>query len=202
MVKALYGNVDDITLTDDKALIISPDEGAMSRCLYYSTVLELDIATFYKRRDYNKIVNGRNPIVSHDFLGKPIDVEGKDVIIIDDIIAEGGSILAVAGKVREMGARRIFVFITFGQFCAGPERFDRAYKEGVIDKIFVANTTYHSEELKSRPWFIEVDISKYLAKLIDGLNCDHSISKLLNPVQRIKALKELQEKENKKNKNT
>jgi ribose-phosphate pyrophosphokinase len=193
MVKALYDNVDDIKLTRDKALIISPDEGAVSRCLFYSTVLEMDIAMFFKRRDFTRLVNGTNPIVSHDFLGKNEDVAGKDVIIIDDILARGDSILAVAVQLRKMGAGRIFVFITFGQFSAGTERFDEAYENGIINKIFVTNTTYKPEKIKSKPWFCEVDISKYLAKIIDGLNCDHSISNLLNPVNRIKSLKESKE---------
>ena len=196
MIKSLYSNVDDIELTSDKALIISPDEGGMTRCLYYSSVLGLDIGMFYKRRDYSRVVNGKNPIISHDFLGK--DVEGKDVIIIDDIIATGESMMDVARKLSEMGARRTFVFITFGQFCAGAAPFDKAYDEGVINKIFVANTTYKSDEIKAKPWFCDVDISKYLAKIIDGLNCDHSLSGLLNPVHRIKALKCSQESENKK----
>jgi len=149
---------------------------------------------FYKRRDYSKIVNGRNPIVSHDFMGKDTDVAGKDVIIIDDILASGDSILDVAEKLHKMGAKRTFVFITFGQFTAGTAPFDKAYEAGVINKILVTNTTYKPEEIKSRPWFCDVDISKYLAKIIDGLNCDHSLSNLLNPVHRIKALRELKEK--------
>jgi len=190
MIKALYENVDDIELTRDKALIISPDEGAMSRNEYYSSVLDLDIATFYKRRDYTRIVNGKNPILSFDFLGKDTDVTGKDVILIDDIIASGDSILNVVKQVHEMGAKRIFVFITFGQFAAGTERFDEAYENGVINKIFVTNTTYKSEDIINKPWFCEVDISKYLAKLIDAINCNHSISKLLNPIHRIQALKD------------
>jgi ribose-phosphate pyrophosphokinase len=190
MIKALYGNVDDIELTRDKALIISPDEGGMSRCLRYSSLLGLDIGMFYKRRDYTKVVKGENPIVSHDFMGKSKDIEGKDVIIIDDIIASGKSLLEVARKLHGMGARRIFIFVTFGQFCAGPEPFDAAYANGVIHKIFVANTNYKSDEIKSKPWFCDVDLSKYLAKLIDALNCDHSISVLLNPVKKIKALGE------------
>ena len=198
MIKALYDNVDDIHLTRDKALIISPDEGGVSRCLFYSTLLDLDIAMFYKRRDYTKIVNGRNPIVSHDFLGKNEDVAGKDVIIIDDIIASGDSILDVAEQLHRMGARRTFAFITFGQFSAA-EKFDTAYANGVIDKVFVTNTTYKPDEVRSRPWFCEVDISKYLAKLIDGLNLDHSISNLLNPVNRIKSLKESKELKEKNN---
>ncbi|MCL2159141.1 MAG: ribose-phosphate diphosphokinase [Oscillospiraceae bacterium] len=194
MIKALYNEIDDIELARDKALIISPDEGGVSRCLSYSNVLELDIAMFYKRRDYSEIREGRNQIVSHDFLGKDEDVAGKDVIIIDDILASGDSILDVARQLHKMNAKRIFVFITFGQFTAGAAIFDEAHAEGVIDKIFVTNTTYKSEEIKSRPWFCDVDISKYLAKMIDALNCDHSLSNLLNPVHRIKALKEENEK--------
>jgi len=195
MIKALISNVDDIELTRDKALIISPDEGGVSRCLFYSTVLELDIAMFYKRRDFNKIVNGRNPIVSHDFLGKVEDVAGKDVIIIDDILASGDSMIDVAEQLHKMGARRIFVFITFGQFTAGTEHLDEAYAKGVISKIFVTNTTYKPAEIINKPWYCDVDISKYLAKIIDGLNCDHSLSGLLNPVHRIKKLQKLKLKE-------
>jgi len=195
MIKALYDSVGDIKLTRDKALIVSPDEGGVSRCLFYSTVLGLDIAMFYKRRDYGKIEKGRNPIVSHDFLGTKEDVAGKDVIIIDDILASGDSILDVAEQLHKMGAKRTFVFITFGQFAAGTEQFDKAYENGVIHKIFVTNTTYKPEEVKSRPWFYDVDISKYLAKIIDALNCDHSLSNLLNPVHRIKNLKEEQERQ-------
>jgi ribose-phosphate pyrophosphokinase len=189
MLKALYANVDDIELTSDKALIISPDEGGLPRCLRYSAHLGLDIGMFYKRRDYSKIEKGRNPILSHDFLGSDNAVSGKDVIIIDDILASGESILEVAKKLRELNAKRIFTFITFGQFCHGTEMFDKAYEEGVIHKIFVADTNYKSAEIKTRPWFCNVDLSKYLAKLIDALNCNHSISGLLDPVNKIKALK-------------
>jgi len=195
MIKALYNNVEDIELTPDKALIVSPDEGAMSRCLRYSSKLGLDIAMFYKRRDYSKIENGRNPILSHDFLGSENDIAGKDVIIIDDILAGGDSVLSVAGKLHQMGAKRIFTFITFGQFTDGTAKFDEAYAKGVIHKIFVTDTTYKPDEIKSRPWFCDVDISKYLAKLIDSLNCDHSISHLLEPVKKIQSLKYEQEKQ-------
>jgi len=190
MIKALYGNVDDLELTNGKALIISPDEGGMSKCLRYSSLLGgLDVGMFYKRRDYSRIVKGRNPILSHDFLGSEQDVEGKDVIIIDDILASGESVLDVAGTLHKMGAKRIFTFITFGQFSTGTAKFDEAYEKGVIDKIFVTNANYKSKEIRNKPWFCEVDISKYLAKIIDALNCDHSISTLLNPVQKIQALK-------------
>jgi ribose-phosphate pyrophosphokinase len=193
MIKALYGSVGDIELTRDKALIISPDEGGMARCLSYSSKLGLDIGMFYKRRNYSEIVDGMNPILSHDFLGSEKDVEGKDVIIIDDIIASGGSLLQVAEKLRDMGARRVFAFATFGQFSKGPEVFDKAYENGIIDMIFVTNANYKSKEVRKRPWLCDVDISKYLAKIIDSLNCDHSISTLLNPIRKINALKESKE---------
>jgi len=195
MIKALYGNVGDIELTPDKALIISPDEGAMSRCLRYSSLLGLEISMFYKLRDYAKFVNGENPIVSHEFLGEGKEIKGKDVIIIDDILASGKSLLEVAKKLRNMGAKRIFTFITFGQFSGGTSKIDEAYEKGIINKIFIADTNYKSDEIKNKPWFCGVDISKYLAKLIDALNCDHSISNLLNPVVKIRALKDEQEKQ-------
>ena len=190
MIKALYRNVDDIELTRDKALIVSPDEGAMSKNEYYSSVLDLDIATFYKRRDYTRVVNGKNPILSFDFLGKDTDVVGKDVIVIDDILASGDSTLNVVGQLHKMGAKRIFVFITFGQFAAGTKQFDEAYENGIINKIFVTNTTYKPKEIINKPWYCNVDISKYLATIIDSLNLNKSISKLLNPIKKIQSLKE------------
>lgn len=187
MIKALYGNVDDIELTSEKALIISPDEGSMKRCMSYSSLLgNLDLGMFYKRRDYSRVENGRNPIVSHEFLGN--DVKGKDVIIVDDIIATGESILEVAKQLNEMGAKRTFIFITFGEFSNGAELFDKAYEEKIIDRIFVANTTYKPDDIKQKEWFCDVDISKYLARLIDTLNCDNSISELLTPVKKINEL--------------
>ena len=190
MIKALYDNVEDIELTSDKALIISPDEGAIDRCLRYSSLLGLDnLGMFYKRRDYSRVVKGRNPILSHDFISSPDDVKGKDVIIIDDILATGESLLEVARKLHEMGAKRIFTFITFGQFCNGTKLFDQAYADGIIDKIFVTNTTYKNESIIAKPWFCDVDISKYLAKIINALNCDHSISSLLSPIEKVDALK-------------
>jgi len=181
--------VEDIELTSDKALIISPDEGAMDRCLRYSDLLGLNIGVFYKRRDYSRVVKGRNPILSHDYLGSEEDVKGKDVIIIDDILATGESLLEVARKLHEMGAKRIFTFITFGQFCNGSDMFDEAYADGVIDKIFVTNTTYKNESIIAKPWFCDVDVSKYLAKIINALNCDHSIGDLLSPIEKVTALK-------------
>jgi len=189
MIKALYANVEDIELTSDKALIISPDEGGMQRCLRYSSYLKLNIGMFYKRRDYSRVVKGTNPIMSHDFLGSEQDVKGKDVIIVDDILATGESLLEVARKLHEMGAKRIFTFITFGQFSNGADLFDKAYDEGIINKMFVTNANYKDEKIKNRPWFCEVDISKYLATLIDALNRNQSISGLLKPVGKIENVK-------------
>ena len=190
MIKALYGNVDDIELTSDKALIISPDEGAMQRCLRYSAYLGLGIGMFYKRRDYTRMEGGENPVLSHDFLGSRKDVEGKDVIIIDDILATGGSLIQVAKKLHEMGAKRIFTFITFGQFSKGTGLFDKAYEDGIINKIFVTNANYKDEKIINKPWYCDVDISKYLATIINALNCDHSISALLSPIEKINGLKQ------------
>ena len=189
MIKALCANVDDIELSSDKALIISPDEGAMQRCLRYSSYLELNIGMFYKRRDYSRVIEGTYPVVSHDFLGSEEDVRGKDVIIIDDILATGESLLQAARKLHEMGAKRIFTFITFGLFSKGTELFDEAYNEGIINKIFVTNANYKDNKIINKPWYCDVDISKYLATLINALNCDHSISALLNPVEKVNALK-------------
>ena len=189
MIKALYGNVEDIDLTSDKALIISPDEGGMQRCLRYSAYLELEIGMFYKRRDYDKMVDGEYKIIDHDFLGAEKDVKGKDVIIIDDIIATGGSLIKVARKLHKMGAKRIFIFVTFGQFSKGTDIFDEAYKQGVINKIFVTNANYKDEKIINKPWYCDVDTSKYLAKLINALNCDHSISDLLSPIEKINELR-------------
>jgi ribose-phosphate pyrophosphokinase len=194
MIKALYRNVDDIELTSDKALIISPDEGGMPRCMRYSSMLGLNIAMFYKRRDYTRIVNGEHPIENHDFLGTRKDVEGKDVIIIDDILASGKSLLEVAAKLHEMGTKRIFTFITFGQFTNGAGIFDKAYEKGVIDKIFVTNANYKDEKIINRPWFCNVDISKYLSTIINALNSDQSKSAILSPVEKIKKKKKTQDK--------
>ena len=188
MITALYDNVGDIELTSDKAIIISPDEGAMRRCMPYSFLLGLELGMFYKRRDYSKIVNGRNPILSHEFLGNEDDIKGKDVIIIDDIVATGESILDVARQIKKMGAKRTFIFITFGEFSNGTAIFDKAYEDRIVDRIFVANTTYKPDMVKQKKWFCDVDISRYLARIIDALNCGESISELLTPAKKINEL--------------
>ena len=193
MIKALVKQVPDISLDKEDLLIISPDEGAMGRCMYYSSVLGLDIGMFYKRRNYSIVVDGRNPIEAHEYLGN--DVNGKDVIIIDDMIASGESIIDVAMKINEKGAKRIFVFETFGLFTAGLEKFDKAYEEGLFNKIFTTNLVYRTPELLSRPWYAEVNMCKYVSYIIDTLNHDESISGLLAPYNRINALLERHKKE-------
>ena len=163
--------------------MISPDEGGMSRAIYVANVLGLDMGMFYKRRDYTRVVNGRNPIVAHEFLGT--SVEGKDVIIIDDMISSGESMIETAAALKARKANRIFVFSTFGLFTNGLDKFDKAYEEGIIDRILTTNLVYQTPELLQREWYISCDMSKYIAYLIDTLNHDSSISDLLNPVARI-----------------
>ena len=188
MIKALVNNVPDIKMDPEHTMVISPDEGGMGRCIYYSTVLGLELGMFYKLRDYSRIVNGRNPIIAHEFLGR--NVEGKDVMIVDDMISSGESMLDVASKLKDLGAKRIFVFTAFGLFCEGLEKFDESYKNGIITKVFTTNLVYRTPELLKREWYCEVDMSKYLSYIIDTLNHDMSISRLLNPADKIKSLLE------------
>jgi len=183
MIKAIVHAVPDISLTRGSVVMISPDEGAMSRSMYYSSVLGVDLGMFYKRRNYAVVVNGRNPIEAHEYLGR--SVKDKDVIVVDDIISSGDSMLDVAKQLKANGAKRVFVFVAFGLFCNGLENFDEAYKQGIINKIFTTNLVYRSPELKKREWYTEVDLSKYVALIIDTLNKDQSVSTLLNPVDRI-----------------
>ena len=183
-IKALFQNIPDLEVNSEHMMIISPDEGAMSRAVYYSNVLGLDMGMFYKRRDYSRIVNGRNPIVAHEFLGS--SVEGKDVVIIDDMIASGDSMLDVARELKKRKARRIFAAATFGLFTHGLETFDQACEEGLLSKVLTTNAIYQTPELLSRDYYISVDISKYIALLIDKLNYDHSISELLDPSAKIR----------------
>lgn len=186
MIKALIRAVPDISLDKFDTVVISPDEGGMSRCMYYSAVLKLDLGMFYKRRDYSRIVDGKNPIVAHEYLGR--DVNGKDVIIVDDMISSGESIIDVATNLKKQGAKRIFVFTSFGLFCNGLEVFDKAYEQGLVNKIFTTNLIYRNPGLKDREWYCEVDMSKYISLLIDTLNHDDTISKLLDPVTKIQSL--------------
>ena len=185
-VKGLLNHVSDLTIDSDHMMVISPDEGGMSRAIYIANVLGLDMGMFYKRRDYTRIVGGRNPIVAHEFLGS--SVENKDMIIIDDMISSGESVLEVASALKERKANRIFVFSTFGLFTAGLDRFDAAYADGTICRVLTTNLIYQPPELLSREWYIDCDMSKYIAYIIDTLNHDTSISDLLNPVERIQSI--------------
>ena len=186
MIKALVRSVPDISLDKEDLMIISPDEGAMQRCMFFSSVLGVDIGMFYKRRNYSVVVNGRNPIEAHEYLGK--DLTDKDVIIVDDMISSGDSLLDVALQLKERGAKRIFAFTTFGLFTDGFDKFDKAYADGVINKIFCTNLVYRQPELLTRDWFVEVNMCKYVSYIIDTLNHDATISELLNPVKRIHSL--------------
>ncbi len=190
-IKAMVRDIPDLVIDTDHMMIISPDEGAMSRCIVYSSVLNLDLGMFYKRRDYSRVVNGKNPIIAHVFLGD--NVEGKDVVIVDDMVASGDSILDIVSQLKERHARRIFICPTFGLFCEGLDRFDEAFEKGMFDGLFSTNLIYQTPELLSRPWYHSVDMSKYIAYIINILNHDASISPLLNPVQRIAALLERHE---------
>ena len=182
-IKGLLRNVKDLTIDADHMMIISPDEGGMSRAIYIANVLGLDMGMFYKRRDYTKIVNGRNPIIAHEFLGS--NVEGKDMIIIDDMISSGESVIEVAAALKKRKANRIFVFSTFGLFTNGLDKFDEAYNNGIITRVLTTNLIYQTPELLSRPWYISCEMSKYIAYIIDTLNHDSSISDLLDPVEKI-----------------
>lgn len=178
MIKALVNNVTDLTIDPDHLMVISPDEGAMHRCIYFATQLGVNLGMFYKRRDYTRVVNGRNPIVAHQYLGD--SVEGKDIIIVDDMISSGESMLEVARKLKELKAGRIFVCTTFGLFCNGLEIFDKANEEGIFTKVFTTNGVYQSPELLKRDWYQSVELSKYLAYFLDTINHDLSVSSLLD----------------------
>ena len=186
MIKALVNNVDDLHLDKEHMMVVSPDEGGMSRCIYYSTVLGLDLGMFYKRRDYSRVVNGRNPIVAHEYLGNPVD--GRDIFIADDIIASGESMLDIAYELKKRNAGNIFCYATYATFTAGLGSFDKAVEEGVVTGVLGTNLTYRSPELLSRPWFHEVDVSKYIAYFIAALNHDVSVSTLIDSHEKIKQL--------------
>ena len=182
-VKNILRNVDDLQIDNDHMMIISPDEGATSRAIYLANILGVDMGTFYKRRDYSTIVDGRNPIVAHEFLGT--NVEGKDVIVVDDMISSGDSMIDVAKELKKRKANRIFVVSTFGLFTNGLEKFDKAVEDGLIYKVVTTNLTYQTPALLERDWYINCDMSKYIAYIIDTLNHDASISGLLDPYERI-----------------
>ena len=186
MLKALLKNVKDLSLDKDHLMFVSPDEGAMQRNIYYASVLSLDLGMSYKRRDYSTVVNGRNPIVAHEYLGASVD--GKDVIVVDDMISSGESVIELAKELKARGAARIIAMATFGFFTNGVEEFNRAYEEGLIYRVITTNGAYLTPELKQMPWHIEADISKYISYLIATLNHDRSIHELLSPLKRIQNL--------------
>ncbi len=182
-IKGLLTHVKDLAIDSQHMMVISPDEGGMSRAIYMANVLGLDMGMFYKRRDYTQIINGRNPIVAHEFLGS--SVEGKDVIVIDDMISSGESVLDVARELKKRKANRVFICSTFGLFTNGLEKFDKAYEDGLISKVLTTNVIYQTPELLAKEYYIDCDMSKYIAYIIDTLNHDVSISDLLNPNDRI-----------------
>ncbi len=188
MIKACLKYDANIILDKDNTMIVSPDEGAMSRCMYYSSVLGMNLGTFYKRRDYSTVVNGKNPIVAHEFLGN--DIEGKDIIVVDDMIASGESMIDVAKELKARKANKVVVFSCFGLFTEGVDKFNKAYEDGVIDAVFTTNLVYRRAELKDCEWYHEVDMSKYIALIIKRLNDEDSISDLLTPISRIEKILE------------
>ena len=182
-IKALLNSEDDLIVDKEHLLVISPDEGALDRAIYFATVLGVDTGMFYKRRDYSTVINGRNPIVAHEFLGDNID--GKDIIIIDDMISSGGSMLDTAKQLKSMNARRVFICCTFGLFTDGLQAFDKAYEQGYFDKVVTTDLTYLPPELYHRPYFIEADMSKFTASLIDFMNHDVSLTNTLATTEKI-----------------
>lgn len=188
VLKTLLRSVPDIHIDPAHFMVVSPDEGAMNRNMYYSSALGVNLGMFYKRRDYSRIVNGRNPIVAHEYLGE--SVEGKDIFVVDDIISSGESMLDIAYSLKKRGAKRIFANATYAIFTNGLDSFDKAYAEGLIAGVFGTNLTYRTPELLARPWFHEVDVSKYIAYFIAALNHDLSVSDIIDPHQKIKTLLE------------
>ena len=187
-IKALLRSTSDLEIDNEHLMVISPDEGAMNRTMYFSSVLGVDIGMFYKRRDYSVVVDGRNPIVAHEFLGS--SVEGKDVMIIDDMISSGESMLDVAKQIKDRGANRVFVCTTFGLFTDGFEKFDEYYEKGYIDRVITTNLTYLPAEAKEKPYFLIADMSKFIALIIDSMNHDISIGKVMDPTEKIHRLLE------------
>ena len=185
-LQTLISSVPDLTIDSDHMMAISPDEGAMERAIYFANILGIGMGMFYKRRDYTRIVNGKNPIVAHEFLGEPVD--GKDVLVIDDMISSGESMLDVAKQLKERNARRVLVCTTFGLFTDGLDKFDEYYKKGYISKVITTNLTYRTPELLQREWYAEADMTRYLASIIDHVNHDVSISDIQSPTEKIREL--------------
>ena len=193
ILKALLKKDKTLWIDKDHMMIVSPDEGAIDRNIFYASVLGLDMGMFYKRRDYTRIVNGRNPIVAHEYMGNT--VEGKDIFVADDIISSGESVIELARELKKRKANRIFAAATFALFTNGLEEYDRAYQEGIIDRVISTNLTYRRPEVAEREWFLEADMSKYISYIIATLNHDRSVSRLLNPYDRIHALLKRYERE-------
>ncbi len=186
VLKAMFRKEKDLLIHKDHMIVVSPDEGGLQRNIYYATMLGLNVSTFYKRRDYTRVVNGKNPIVSHEYLGDNLD--GKDVLIADDLIASGDSVLDVARELKKRNANRIFVVVTFAQFTQGLDKFNEAYEQGLIARVYATNLTFRTPELLAAPWFVDVNMSKFMAYLIETLNHDGSLSPLIDPSEKIHKL--------------
>ncbi len=186
IIKAMFRSIPDLNFSNGKFMVVSPDEGGITRAMYFASILGVPLGTFYKRRDYTQVVNGRNPIVAHEFLGD--SVEGMDILIVDDMISSGDSMLDIGREMKSRGARNIFCAVTFGLFTEGIEHFDKAYEEGIITKVFATNLVYRRPELLEAPWFCDVNMAKFVALLIDAINHDSSLSNLINPTEKIKSL--------------
>lgn len=183
VLKALFNRFDDINIDKDHLMLVSPDEGAMNRNVYYASILGLDLGMFYKRRDYTRVVNGRNPIVAHEYIGT--DVKGRDILVADDIIASGDSMIGLAEDLKERGCGRIFMSATYALFTEGLERFDRAYEQGLFDAVLSTNLTYQSPEMLARPWYVNVDATKYISYFILAMHQNRSVNTLLDPHKKI-----------------
>jgi len=191
IIKEMYRVIPGLSFSKGKFMVVSPDEGGIPRAMYYASILEVPLGTFYKRRDYTTVVNGRNPIIAHEFLGD--SVEGLDILIVDDMISSGDSMLDIAKAMKDRGAKNVFCAVTFGLFTEGIDKFNKAYEEGIINKVFATNLIYRRPELLEAPWFADVNMCKFVALLIDAINHDASLSGLVNPTEKIKKL--LREKE-------
>ena len=186
IIKEMYRSIPDLHFTEDRFMVISPDEGGISRAMYFASILGVPLGTFYKRRDYTRVVNGKNPIIAHEFLGE--SVEGYDILIVDDMISSGDSMLDIAREMKNRGARNIYCAVTFGLFTEGINKFNEAYEQGLISKVFATNLIYRRPELLAAPWFADVNMSKFVALLIDAINHDSSLSNLIKPTEKIRKL--------------
>jgi len=186
IIKSMVNTIPDLSISEGRLMVVSPDEGGITRAMYYASMLGVPLGTFYKRRDYTQVINGRNPILAHEFLGD--SVEGMDILVVDDMISSGDSMLDLARELKERKANRIFAAVTFGLFTDGLENFQKAYDEGAITKVFATNLTYRTPELLAAPWFCDVNMAKFVALLIDAINHDASLSSLMDPTEKIRQL--------------